>query len=88
MQLCLNTVVGGVGYCGEHKLTYYNLDMSAFGCNYVDKNGFKRRCTDKKIMLACAEKYKGQELVSGAVCVDTGGFAQTNPEQIDIAMGI
>jgi len=82
---CLLTVKNGIGNCHGHKLTYYNLNMAAFGPSYVDKYGFKRRVSDKKIMCACHEKYRGKSLVKGTICVDTGGFAATNSEQIDVA---
>lgn len=84
----------GAVYCRGHKETYYNLDMhyfSGFGTIIRREDGAKVYGDGKwkgLILLACHTKYRYQVRLTSigrGICVDTGGFATNNPEQIDIA---
>jgi len=82
----LSPSLGVVTFDG-HKETYYDLWMGYFGEYSVREDGAKINPAGE-ILLACAEKYRGTTRMTSmglGRCVDTGGFAVNNPEQIDIA---
>ena len=93
---------GGVCYGPSGKETYYNLPMNgvvsrmrARGYTDADYPYIERedgvKCLGDFVMVAASlEKYRRGEVIQtslgqGIVC-DTGTFAETNPDQIDIAV--
>jgi len=96
------TMRGGVCYGPSGKETYYNLPMNgvvnkmrASGYTDADYPYIERedgvKCLGDFVMVAASlEKYRRGEVIQtslgqGIVC-DTGTFAETNPDQIDIAV--
>ena len=93
------TKKGGVNYFNGRKETWYNLDMTNIvkkakrigvpGDYWVSDNGLKMY--GEFIIVAADFKlhpYGTVVITSHGVgmVLDTGAFAQTNPEQIDIAV--
>ena len=94
------TKKGGVNYFNGRKETWYNLDMTNIvkkakrigvpGDYWVSDNGLKMY--GRFVIVAADFKthpYGSVVLTSLGVpgmVLDTGAFAQTNPEQIDIAV--
>ena len=94
------TKKGGVNYYNGHKETYYNLNMSRIcdkakkigvpGEYWVSDNGLKMY---GRFVIVAADfnthPYGSVVLTSlgvPGIVLDTGEFAKTNPEQIDIAV--
>ena len=90
---------GGVNYYGGRKETWYNLDMSNIvtkakrigvpGDYWVSDDGLKMY---GEFIIVAADfnlhPYGSIVITSRGVgrVLDTGAFAQTNPEQVDIAV--
>ncbi|MDR2538355.1 MAG: hypothetical protein LBC43_01745 [Bifidobacteriaceae bacterium] len=71
-----------------HRETWYNLDMSYFGPYDVRNDGAKVK-PNGDIILACHTDYRGQRRLTSlgwGICLDTGGFAFSDHEQVDIAV--
>lgn len=94
------TASGGVNYnANGNKETYYNLDMGGVVSNaysmgvtgeyWVRDDGVKM-LGDYVMVAACYDVYPKGSLVDTSlgtgIVVDTGGFAETNPYQLDIAV--
>lgn len=94
------TASGGVNYnANGNKETYYNLDMGGVVSNaysmgltgeyWVRDDGVKM-LGDYVMVAACYDVYPKGSLVDTSlgtgVVVDTGGFAESNPYQLDIAV--
>ena len=94
------TKKGGVNYFNGHKETYYNLNMKRIcakakeigvpGEYWVSDNGLKMY---GRFVIVAADfnthPYGSVVLTSlgvPGIVLDTGEFAKTNPEQIDIAV--
>ena len=94
------TKKGGVNYFNGHKETYYNLNMKRIcakakkkgvpGEYWVSENGLKMY---GEFVIVAADfnthPYGSVVLTSlnvPGIVLDTGAFAKTNPEQIDIAV--
>jgi hypothetical protein len=83
----LTAQLGTVLFQG-HKETYYNLDMSYFAPYSIRADGAKIK-PNGDIILACHTDYRGQRRLTSlgwGICLDTGGFALFDHEQIDLAM--
>jgi membrane-associated HD superfamily phosphohydrolase len=92
------TARGGVNYYGEQKETYYNLNMSRVVDNaknagvegeyWVREDGVKMM-GDKVIVAANQDAHPYGSIVETSmgtgIVLDTGGFANGNPTQVDIA---
>lgn len=92
------TAFGGVYYYGEQKETYYNLPMSQVVANaqaqglegeyWVRDDGVKMY-GDYVIIAANQNVYPYGTVVDTSlgegIVLDTGGFAASNPTQVDIA---
>lgn len=94
------TASGGVNYnANGNKETYYNLDMGGVVSNaysmgvtgeyWVRDDGVKM-LGDYVMVAACYDVYPKGSLVDTSlgtgIVVDTGGFAESNPYQLDIAV--
>jgi hypothetical protein len=78
--------LGAVLFQG-HKETFYNLDVSYFAPYSLRDDGVKIK-PNGDIILACHTDYRGQRRMTSlgwGICLDTGGFAFFDHEQIDIA---
>ena len=92
------TASGGVNYYGNQKETYYNLNMDNVVANakamgiegeyWVREDGVKMY-GDKVIIAANLDTYPRGSTVETSlgtgIVLDTGGFAESNPTQVDIA---